>query len=276
MSAFITPLSDIRNNGIRLVHSCDSTAPDAARAGAAQLRLVERAEADSRESRDSILGELNKVLCSDTFIHAKGLSRFLRFVVEQSVAGHESELKEYVIGVDVFQRGSSFDPRIDTVVRVEARRLRSKLREYYETEGRHDALRIHIPKGSYVPFVNLSPDAEYEYFSDGLTEELINALVSVPGVRITSRTSSFAFKRRQLDIREIGEKLKVQMIVEGSVRKTAERLRITAQLINVPDDSHSWSGSYDREMKDVFELQDEIAQAIARALRPHLSSHSSA
>jgi serine/threonine-protein kinase len=234
-------------------------------------------------------------------VHAKGLSRFLRFVVERSVEGRPSEIKEYVIGVEVFDRGTSFDPRLDTVVRVEARRLRSKLREYYETEGRPDAVRIDVPKGSYVPvfqnqrlgaapsravsvpagtspnsvgvavlpFVNLARDEENEFFSDGLTEELINALAAVPGLRVTSRTSVFAFKKKLADIREIGERLRVQMIVEGSVRKTAERLRITVQLINVSDDSHVWSDSYDREMKDIFELQNEITQAILRALRPH-------
>lgn len=121
-----------------------------------------------------------------------------------------------------------------------------------------------------LPFVNMSPDAENEYFSDGMTEELINALSKLPELRVSARTSSFAFKGKDLDIRDIGERLGVTYVVEGSVRKAGERLRITAQLVDVTGGYHLWSETYDRELRDVFAIQDEISRAIAAALKIRL------
>ena len=117
-----------------------------------------------------------------------------------------------------------------------------------------------------LPFVNMSEDQANEYFSDGITEEILNALVHVEGLRIASRTSSFAFKGKQDDIREIGRKLGVSTVLEGSVRKAGDRVKITAQLVNVADGYHLWSKSYDREVKDIFAVQEEIAHAITDAL----------
>ena len=102
-------------------------------------------------STEAILSQLEKILASPGFIHSDRMVRFLRFTVDQALKGHASELKETVLGMEVFDRPSSFDPRTDTIVRVEARRLRSKLKEYYEGEGRGDSIRIDFPKGSYVP-----------------------------------------------------------------------------------------------------------------------------
>ena len=121
-----------------------------------------------------------------------------------------------------------------------------------------------------LPFANMSADADSEYFSDGMTEEIINALVHLPGLRVAARTSSFAFKGKHIDIGEIGKALKVTTILEGSVRRAGKKLRITAQLINVSDGFHLWSERYDREMEDVFEIQDEIARAIAEQLKIRL------
>jgi len=119
-----------------------------------------------------------------------------------------------------------------------------------------------------LPFTNLSADPENEYFSDGLTEELINAFAKVEGLRVISRTSAFSFKGRDdIDIKSIGAQLGVATILEGSVRRSGETVRITAQLINVADDSHIWSEQYDREMEDVFEVQGEIARSIVDALK---------
>jgi serine/threonine-protein kinase len=115
-----------------------------------------------------------------------------------------------------------------------------------------------------LPFANMSANAEDEFFADGMTEEIINTLAQVPGLRIAARTSCFAFKGRNEDLRVVGEKLGVGRVLEGSVRKAGARLRITAQLINVADGCHVWSERYDREMSDVFALQDEIAHAIAQ------------
>jgi serine/threonine-protein kinase len=123
-----------------------------------------------------------------------------------------------------------------------------------------------------LPFVNLSADPENGYFCDGMTEEIVNALSAVPSLRVASRTSSFAFKGASQDIRTIGEKLRVRTVLEGSVRRADINLRVTAQLINVADGFHLWSRTYDREMKDVFAVQDEIARAIVNALKGTLES----
>ena len=118
-----------------------------------------------------------------------------------------------------------------------------------------------------LPFTNMSADAENEYFTDGMAEEIINALTKIQSLRVTSRTSSFSFKGKDDDIGEIGRKLKVSTVLEGSVRKMGNRLRITAQLVNVADGSNLWSEKYDREIEDIFAIQDDISQAIVKALR---------
>jgi serine/threonine protein kinase/Flp pilus assembly protein TadD len=122
-----------------------------------------------------------------------------------------------------------------------------------------------------LPFVNMSPDPENEYFSDGLSEELINALTQLKGLRVVARTSAFRFRGRDVDIREIGRQLDVGSILEGSVRKSGNKLRITAQLINVDDGYHIWSDRYDREMEDIFAIQDDIARSIVEKLEVALS-----
>jgi serine/threonine protein kinase len=123
-----------------------------------------------------------------------------------------------------------------------------------------------------LPFVNMSSDRENEYFSDGLAEELINSLLKIEGLHVVSRTSSFAFKGKNLDIRQIADKLNVETILEGSVRKSGNKLRITAQLIKASNGFHLYAETFDRELKDVFEIQNEIAHSIAKVLRPVLTS----
>ncbi|WP_207513808.1 adenylate/guanylate cyclase domain-containing protein [Longitalea luteola] len=122
-----------------------------------------------------------------------------------------------------------------------------------------------------LPFVNMSADPENEYFSDGITEELLNALTRVDGLQVTSRTSAFAFKGKHDDIRDIAIQLNVDKILEGSVRKAGNRVRITAQLINAADGFHIWSETYDRKLDDIFEVQDEISGIIANKLKEDLT-----
>ncbi len=122
-----------------------------------------------------------------------------------------------------------------------------------------------------LPFVNMSADPENEYFTDGIAEEIINALTKIQALRVASRTSAFAFKGKNLDIRKVGEQLSVGTVLEGSVRKAGNRLRVTAQLVNVADGYHLWSDRYDRQLDDVFAIQDEIADNIVKALRVVLS-----
>ncbi len=123
------------------------------------------------------------------------------------------------------------------------------------------------PSIAVLPFVNMSADMENEYFSDGLSEELLNVLARIPQLRVAGRTSSFAFKGKNDDLRTIGDALNVEHILEGSVRRSNTRLRITAQLIDTDNGFHLWSETYDRELDDVFAIQDEIANAVADSLK---------
>jgi TolB-like protein/Tfp pilus assembly protein PilF len=251
---------------------------------------------ENRLSQESVRTQLAKILSSNTFARSERLARFLSFTVEQMLEGRGEQLKEFVVGIEVFDKTDKYDPRIDPIVRVEARRLREKLRKYYETEGRNDPLHIEFPTGTYVPwvgtrdaapaaaaapavenaiavlpFVNLSSEPDNEYFSDGLTEELIHALTKVEGLRVVAWSSAFQFKDKTRDIRRVAEQLRVRAVLEGSVRRTSERLRITAQLVDTADGHYIWSETYERELKDVFAVQDEISSAIVGALRIRLA-----
>jgi len=123
------------------------------------------------------------------------------------------------------------------------------------------------PSLAVLPFADMSPEGDQEYFSDGITEEILNVLARLPDLRVAARTSAFAFKGRQIDLRAVGDSLGVSYLIEGSVRKSGDQLRITAQLIDARTGSHLWSESYDRTLDNVFQIQSEIAEAIAAQLR---------
>ena len=124
-----------------------------------------------------------------------------------------------------------------------------------------------LPSIAVLPFVNMSRDEENEYFADGLSEELLNVLAKIRGLRVASRTSAFSFKGKGVDIPTVAQKLNVATVLEGSVRKSGKRVRITVQLIEVASDSHLWSETYDRELDDIFAVQDDIAQSVVKELR---------
>jgi serine/threonine protein kinase len=126
---------------------------------------------------------------------------------------------------------------------------------------------LRIPSLAVLPFMDMSADKDNEYFCDGLSEELINALSHIRELRVVARTSAFAFKGKEIDVRELGEKLNVGAVLEGSVRKSGQRLRITAQLVNAQDGYHIWSGQFDRELKDIFDIQEEISLTIVDHLK---------
>jgi len=128
-----------------------------------------------------------------------------------------------------------------------------------------------IPSLAVLPFANLSADKDNEYFSDGLAEDIIDALTQVPGLRVMARTSAFAFRGKEQDIRKIGAELNVDHILEGSVRRAGNRLRVSAQLVKASDGYHLWSQHFDREMTDIFAIQDEVSQAIVEKLRVRLA-----
>src|ERR1700722_1839070 len=132
------------------------------------------------------------------------------------------------------------------------------------------------PSIAVLPFANMSADKENEYFSDGLAEEILNLLAKIPGLKVIARTSAFAFRGKEQDVRKIAETLGVSNVLEGSVRRAGNRVRVTAQLINAADGSHLWSERYDRDMTDIFAIQDEIGQAISEALQVRLAPHAQA
>jgi len=248
----------------------------------------------SPQSPNSIRAQLAKIVKSQAFAGTERLRRFLIFVVEQSLEFPNEPLKEIIIGRELYASNGDFDPRLTAVVRVDATRLRAKLREYYASEGAADSLTIDLPKGSYtpvfretanhsdpegndsrgqtipsiavLPFSNLSPQTG-DYFSDGLTEEIIHALSSIEGIRVVARASCFAMKHRNADIREIGRALNVDLVLEGSVRISGDELRATVQLVNTCNGYQMWSRRYDRHLNDIFSVQDDIAHEIVNTLR---------
>ena len=257
----------------------------------------------SSVSSRAVRDQLARLLSSAQLRNAEGLSNLLRFIVEETLDGHASQLKEARIGLEVFgRRSGSYDPAIDPIVRVQMGRLRSKLRSYYNDHGAGDHVLIEVPLGSYVPtfttraiepqaapqpsslvpppsddlriavlpLVNMSADPENQYFCDGLTEELIYRLAQIPRLRVVARTSSFQFKDVARDIREVGKQLDVSKVLEGSVRKARNRIRVTVQLINVGDGCHIWSERYEGEFTDIFTIHEKISAAIQRALQTQM------
>ena len=246
---------------------------------------------------DEVRAHLEKILAGRLFSRSDRLSRFLRFAVEQTLAGKGDQLKEQLVGIEVFDRKPDYDPRIDPIVRVEARRLRSKLKAYYASSGRGDSVLIGLPKGSYapffrsraaaepavrkqtdersivvLPFTNLTPDAGDDYFSDGLTEELIHLLTRIPKLRVVAWDTASQLRGREQDLAGIRQQLNVGAVLRGSVRRTYERVRVTSQLIDAETGAYLWSHAYDSEMQDVFTIQEEIARAIVDTLQLTLRS----
>ncbi len=293
-------------------------------------------------SLELIEAQVARLLASSQFSGAGRLSAFLEFVVRKTVVGQSSQIKEYTIGTEVFGRPESFDPRLDTIVRVQASNLRRRLVDYYANGGASDPVVIELPRGSYVPsihardlpheveeayslpilpasvsarsgtrpvwtgigvasviligaalywtfarprsdeftlqagvavlpFANLSKDPADEYFSDGLTEEIIGALSRIDGLRVPGHASSSAFKSRQQEIREIGQKLGVGSVLEGGTRIAGDRVRVNARLVQVKDGYLLWSQNYERPLRDLFAVQEDISRSIVNALRIQLS-----
>jgi TolB-like protein/Tfp pilus assembly protein PilF len=239
------------------------------------------------ESEHAIREHLSGLLSSTAFAQVDRLKRFLRYVVEETVAGRSEKLKEYSIGVEVFDREASFDPRTDPIVRVQARRLRARLARYYEEEGRHEEIRIELPKGSYapvfhrrsaptpkrtvatalasrntvtvLPFADRSPNGDMAYFCDGISEEIVNALAKVQQVRVVAPAKGVETGASQ-----------AATIVSGSVRKSGNELRITVQFVDSASGSYLWSETFDRAVGDEFGIQEEIARAVLEKIKTDL------
>ncbi|MBV9225459.1 MAG: tetratricopeptide repeat protein [Acidobacteriaceae bacterium] len=242
-----------------------------------------------------------RIVNSPGFLSSPRLCRFLTHIVNRTLERELDSLKEFSLALEVFDRTSDYDPNIDAIVRVEARRLRAKLKAYYEEgPGQSDPVLIGLRPGSYIPvfrwletqaarendhlgttvgtdrvsiavlpFVNMSPEPAQDYFCDGMTEEIINSLTQAAELNVIARTSAFQFKGASVDIREVGRRLGADLVIEGSVRKAGEQLRITAQAVQTESGHHLWSETFRRELKDIFAIQEEIAQAVAGLLRVH-------
>lgn len=302
----------------------------------------------SDDEQRAIREQVDRILASDAFVHSRRRRDFLSYIIGETLAGRGERLKGYTVAIEVFDRPQSFDAAVDPVVRIEAGRLRDKLREYYETEGRADPVRIDLPKGSYtphiafrnaaaadapshdgeapvsrataapagwtrhawrtwsilavapmlvvgmigawlslspvrsvpgtdneaaldmpagpaiavMPFVNLSGDPKQDYFSDGLTEDILTELSRARELRVLARNSTFRYKGKELDIAELGRALKVRYVLQGSVQRTGDGVRVTAQLIDTATGTHVWTDRFDRGMADIFLIQDEIVSQI--------------
>ena len=241
---------------------------------------------------DEVRWQLGKLLASHWFARSERMCRFLRFAVERALAGTGDEIKEYLVGVEVFDRGADYDPRVDPIVRVEARRLRAKLEAYYESVGKADAVLIKFPKGAYaatflnrtkaqpvesteesaeriavVPFTSLSPESGDAYFSDGLTEELILLLMRMQGLQVVAWHGSAQFPGLEVGLGSIREELKAGTLLRGSWRRTGVRVRVTAQLVDAKSGTYLWAEAFERIVKDVVAMQEEIARAIVDAVR---------
>jgi len=236
---------------------------------------------------------LARLLESPQFAGAVRASRFIRFIVEKTLEGGGEILRESALGVAVFDRGPSFDPVIDTIVRVEAVKLRKRLRAYYRGSGRVEQVIIDIPKGAYeavfrrrvqrrvradramsiavLPFANLSPPDADEFWGDGLADELTSILSRARSLRVISRTSAFAFRAHPMDVRRIGERLGASVVVEGSVRRQQNRVRVAAHLTEVKSGLQLWSGTFERVVEDAWAVQQDVANAIVDAVRVELS-----
>lgn len=235
--------------------------------------------------------QLARILMSETFQQADRLKRFLTFVVAEAIDGRQEELKEYVIGVQVFRKEESFDPRTDPIVRVQARRLRAKLVRYYREEGRADALIIDLPKGGYAPlfrprdtpvllkrtvstvlvsrntviverFEDHSASRDLEAFCDAVRDELIHHLTQLPGIRVLASRGTEV--RGELDDRVRG----AAVIVAGNVRQSGDRLRTTVHLVDAASSVYLWSEAIDTDRSDTFETQERVAEAVIKKLEP--------
>lgn len=322
------------------------------------------------ERSAQILKQLETVLGHPLFTRAPRQSQFLRFIVETSLEGRQEELREHHIGVQVYERKADYDTREDPIVRVEAARLRAKLREYYAEAGLRDPIRFELPKGTYIPvlhqnsvpidgeaaegepaeaarqersdeppaadgappapppeappaprgarrisrrvlglaaailagaillfayvwstgrlnsgpragqprslavlpFTDLSEGQENRMFCEGLTDQITDELSRIADLQVAGRTSAAQFEGKRQDLRNIGQTLGVTHILEGSVRMSGKKVRVTSRLVDVRTGFQLWSATLEKEKEDVFSLQDEIARAMSRTLQVRLTA----
>jgi serine/threonine-protein kinase len=245
-----------------------------------------------KETEEKMRQQLHRILASKSFRQVDRLQSFLSFIVEEMLGGRGDKLKEFLIGVEVFGKESSFDPRMDPLVRVQARRLRSRLVRYYREEGQNDEIIVELPKGGYEPvfhrretsgmkrtvsaalisrntilvrlYEDDSQNHDLGYFCNGLKYEIIHALSKLDSVRV-------AASENVPDGQDSSGQMNVAMIVSGSVRRSRDTLRITSNLIDSSANCYLWSESIDRDAQDVLSVQEEVAQKILQRLQTEFS-----
>lgn len=255
-------------------------------------------------SEDAIRDELTRILESSIFVQSDRLGRFLRFTVEKTLAGEGEMLKEYLIGTEVYDRPTSYRPSEDSIVRGEARRLRSKLKEYYESVGKNDLLSIHYRPGSYMPMfrnqhrhlnVTATESSARERFTGGdgiriavlpfldasgsassgicaqlITDDLIHQLVRTDGIRVAAASSIAPLVAKAMDIRSLARSLDVQIVFEGTVRHDNNLLRITSRAVDPADGFQIWSERIETEqdLTDLSTVSERIASSLVSRVRP--------
>ena len=245
----------------------------------------------------SVRQQLERILGSAAFRPVGRLKRFLSFIVTEALDGRGDQLKEYVIGVQVFDRESSFDPRADPIVRVQARRLRARLVRYYREEGGNDTIIIELPKGGYAPAVKQrdtsgtgrrsiaaafagqntvavlplqdhSQGGELDYFCHGLGQELIHRLAQLEGLRVL--VSPAGVSTPEVSEPDAPQAMSAALLLTGAVRKSGARVRVTVHVIDSASASYLWSESVDADLEDVLAAQEAVAKTVVDKLEPRL------
>lgn len=244
---------------------------------------------------ERIRRQLERILASATFQKVDRLKRFVSFIVVETIAGRGDQLKEYVVGTEVFGKDQSFDPRNDPIVRVQARRLRARLEQYFREEGEADEFIIDLPKGGYVPafkprpsgesarsasaaplsqnavavltFADDSPAGTFGHLCRGIRQEIVHQLAQIPALRVIAWDPS---QEGGGDIREASRALGAGMVVAGAVGSAGGRLRVTAQLIDTASGCYRWSESLDHSAKNTLALQTRVARAVVARVRKDL------
>jgi TolB-like protein/tetratricopeptide (TPR) repeat protein len=263
---------------------------------------------DEGISQEAIREELSRILRSPIFVQSDRLGRFLRFTIEETLSGKAESLKEYVIGTEVYDRKADYQTRDDSIVRTEARRLRTKLNEYYGCEGKNDPIFIYYRTGSYapvfrvrngtnayslieeitpvdffidgpgisiavLPFRDCSASSLSATCAQGITDELTHEFMRTEGVRVTSASSVAQLSAQAFDVPALAQKLGVQIVFEGTVREENSRIRVTARVVN-SNGFQIWSQRFETEpdSEGLFRVTEQIASALISRTRPEVSS----
>lgn len=255
-----------------------------------------------QSTAEDVAKQLNRIIGSRIFRQTDRLKRFLSYVVRETIGGRAGALKEFTVGVEVFNRDTSFDPRSDPIVRVQARRLRAQLERYYAEEAGDDEIVFEMPKGGYsivfspvrptranrsekaavprlvsrntvlvLPFSDLSTGGDQAVFCAGLNEEIVLALTKMDSVRLVA-CSSTAQHPDELTPEDAATRYNAALLIKGSVRKSGATVRIAVNFIDTASGCYVWSQSFQQDLADPFALQDEIAKAVRSQLEIEMSS----